>query len=88
MQDFFAGRWQVHRSKVGINLFAERKVKVLRWLSNNPDLSPIENLWTEIKYKVTEKKPLTSEEYSKSWIHSMPRRLKKVIKSDRSRAKH
>ena len=78
----------MYRSKVGINLFAESKVKVLRWLSNNPDLRPIENLWTEIKYKVTEKKPLISEEYSKSWIHGMPRRLKKVIKSDRSHTKH
>lgn len=28
---------------------AKDKVKILEWSSQNPDLNPIENVWTELK---------------------------------------
>lgn len=46
-----------HKSKLVQNFLEDTKIKVLALLSPSPDLSPTENLWSELKVKVDEQKP-------------------------------
>ena len=86
-----------HRSKVAKNFLDNNNINLLEWPGNSPDLKPIENLWTNMKNKVSEKQPLSgaelvkaikevwvkeiSKEHCQSLIESMPRRIKAVIKN-------
>jgi len=88
-----------HRSKVIKTFLAENRIKVLDWPGNSSDLNPIENLWTNMKNKVAEKRPSSakdlvkvikevwvkeiSQEFCRNPVHSMPRRLQEVIKNGR-----
>ena len=40
-----------HRSKDATKFLAQKKIKILEWQGNSPEISPIENLWTELKIK-------------------------------------
>uniref|UniRef100_A0AAZ3RVB6 Tc1-like transposase DDE domain-containing protein n=1 Tax=Oncorhynchus tshawytscha TaxID=74940 RepID=A0AAZ3RVB6_ONCTS len=63
-----------HTSKVVAKWLKDNKVKVLEWLSQSPDLNPIENLWSELKRSVCARRPtnltqlhqLCQEEWDKS----------------------
>lgn len=86
-----------HRSKTVTQFLKSKKIQTLDWPGNSPDLNPIENLWTVLKDKVSEKQPGSamelekaikevwvrdlSAEYCRSLVESMPRRLEAVIKA-------
>ena len=69
--------------------------QVLDWPGNSPDLNPIENLWVNIKRKISERKPQNLDELKeniktvwtcdvtpelcKNLVYSMPNRIKNVI---------
>lgn len=77
--------------------FATEGVEVLDWPGNSPDLNPIENLWCVMKRRVRAKCPKTiqdlkrailevwvkeiNENYCKTLVHSMPRRIEAVIRN-------
>ena len=86
-----------HRAKVVMNHFKRQKYSLLPWPAHSPDLSPIENLWADLKkrlevnhgeipksqlWKVVEDEwNATSPEYCKQLFASMPERLAAVIKA-------
>lgn len=84
-----------HTSKKAKNWFRAKKLHVLEWPAQSPDLYPIEHLWMDVKKGVREAKPTNSEELwqaaKKSWenipllgcralISSMSSRCSEVIK--------
>ena len=86
-----------HRSKVVTQFLKSKKIQILDWPGNSPNLNPIENLWTLLKNKVSEKQPAWAIELEKViktvWVHelsatycrslveSMPEHLEAVIES-------
>lgn len=46
--------------------FQTNKIKVMEWPAQSPDLTPIENLWGDIKKAVSETKPRNAEAL---WTH-------------------
>ena len=77
---------------------------MLEWPGNSPDLNPIENLWSVIQNKVSEKHPTSlgalqsvikevwgkeiSSDYCCKLTESMPHRLQKLIKNKEGHTKY
>lgn len=84
-----------HVAKKCQQWFRDQQIPVLPWPGNSADLNPIENLWTVMKKKVSEKSPRSLSELKEAilfvWTHeitpelclklvsSMPSRLSSVI---------
>ena len=84
-----------HRSKIVSEFLKEKKIKVLDWPGNSPDLNTIENLLEVLKNKVADKQPSSAEDlkdvikevwicelspvYCCTLVESMPRSLEMVI---------
>ena len=46
-----------HASKLVTEFLAQKKVLILEWSSQSPDLNPIEHLWKHIERKISVRKP-------------------------------
>lgn len=83
-----------HTSKLVSEFFKSKKIKVLKWPSQSPDLNPIEHLWEHLDRQVKGRKPKNQAELfqliEKAWteidlnvlinlVDSMPRRCQAVI---------
>ena len=90
-----------HVCKVAKSVFEEKRLNVLDWPANSPDLNPIENAWCFLKDKIEKRCPKTlaelelfaKEEWSKipqsyfdSLINSMPNRISQVIERNGEKA--
>ena len=84
-----------HTAKKVKKFFTEKKIKVLKWPANSPDLKIIENIWRILKFKLN-RIPIRSKaalivEAKAIWklyinkylinklLESMPRRIQAVI---------
>ena len=86
-----------HRAKKVNEWKTENGIIQLDWPGNSPDLNPIENLWSHLKQKIRKKPNSTlnalisnifsvwendiCKSYLQNLIHSMPKRIKMVIKA-------
>ena len=93
-----------HKAKSVMKWFQTKKVRMLNWPGNSPDLNPIENLWALIKKKVSTSNPTTLDELKrtikeiwckdidqnvcKNLTDSMPSRIQKVIKNKGNHTKY
>jgi transposase len=83
-----------HTAQITKDFFSSRRIAVLAWPANSPDLNPIENIWAILKSKLETRQPHTIEELKryaneewsnipqlvfKNVIESMPERVKQVL---------
>ena len=84
-----------HTAKVCLKWFTDNNIRLLDWPENSPDLNSIENIWYEMKRKISCKKPGSLEdlknlikdiwtqelspEACQRYAASMPERIRKVI---------
>ena len=69
------GQCLKHTSKVVAKWLKDKKVTVLEWLAQSPDINPIENVWAELKKHVRARRPtnltqlhqLCQEEWAKMY---------------------
>ena len=85
-----------HTAKRVKKYLSDKKVRVLEWPAQSPDLNPIENLWHKVQQGIRGKKFKTPDvlfaalqtewsrlppTYMAKLVESMPRRCQAVIKS-------
>ena len=86
-----------HTSKLVKSWMASKRIDLMSWPAQSPDLNPIENLWGDVKRYVANANPTSRsqlrEVVQKSWeripvkrcqdlVDSMPRRCQAVIKNN------
>jgi len=89
-----------HTSKLAMDWFTEKRVRLMEWPSYSPDLNPLENVWGYLKKEIAKKRPRTlveleealqelwntlSNEYLRALISSVPKRVRLVIEKNGNR---
>lgn len=74
-----------HTAKVVKAFMEDKKMEVLAWPANSPDLNPIENIWGILKGRVAKRSPATKEELKEvlleEWDNITPELIRNCIKN-------
>ena len=75
-----------HTAKIYTKWFADNGIILLDWPGNSPDLNPIENLWSRLKWLLAAKRPSNKRELITaiiaSWHHTItPDDLRCLVES-------
>lgn len=55
----------IHKAKIVSDYLRNEKINILQWPPQSPDLSPIENMWSWLKHKVSQRTPKNLDELQK-----------------------
>src|SRR5690606_28114010 len=85
----------IHKSKICTNYLKNKKINVIEFSPNSPDLNPIENLWNHLDILCKERHCTNatrlfevikngwnciSKKYMETLVKSIPQRIKEIIK--------
>ena len=70
-----------HTSKDVEKWLKDNKVKLLEWLSQSPDLNPVENVWAELKKRVRARRPTNLTQLQGSGRRTGPKFTQLIVGS-------